>query len=231
MGGVLVLRLDNVHASLGAFAITADVDIKHPQRIAILGPSGGGKSTFLNLIAGFVEPRVGTVFWNDTDMPLYPGDRPISMLFQDNNVFPHLTVFQNVGLGLRPSLRLSLAEKDSIATALHRVGLQGKEDAHPADLSGGQQSRIALARVLVQDNPILLLDEPFAALGPALKRDLLDEVISISQDKTVLMVTHDPEDAKAFADQVIFVADGQVRDPMGVDEIFANPPAAFKDYL
>jgi thiamine transport system ATP-binding protein len=162
-----------------------------------------------------------------------PGKRPVAMLFQDGNLFPHLSVAQNVGLGLRPDLRLDTAQKAEVARAVARVGLSGMQARKPAALSGGQQSRAALARVLVQARPLLLLDEPFAALGPALKGEMLDLVAGLVDEThaTLLMVSHDPSDARRIADQVVLVTDGQAFAPQATGALLDNPPPALRDYL
>lgn len=228
-----MLTFEAVRLEQGTFALTADLSMS-ANVTAVIGPSGGGKSTLLAAVAGFVEPREGRVFWDGADITeLAPGARPVSMLFQDNNLFPHLTVAQNVGLGLQPDLRLAAAQKEAVRTALQQVGLAGFEGRKPNALSGGQQSRAALARVLVSNRPLVLLDEPFAALGPALKDEMLRLVtdVLVAAGKTVVMVTHDPQDALRIADAVVLVADGYAAEPVETQALFANPPTALKDYL
>ena len=162
-----------------------------------------------------------------------PGERPVSMLFQDNNLFPHLTAAQNVGLGLRPDLKLWPEQIDRVAEALESVGLAGLGDRKPAALSGGQQSRVALARVLVSDRDVVLLDEPFAALGPALKDEMLDLVKAKlgALAKTVVMVTHDPADARRVAAQTVLVAEGMAYAPQPTAQLLDNPPPVLAAYL
>ena len=136
-------------------------------------------------------------------------------------------------LGLRPDLRLSLAEKTKVEAALDRVGLGGLGARKPGQLSGGQIGRAALARALLRARPLLLLDEPFAALGPALKADMLDLVAEVAGETgaTLLMVTHDPADAKRIADVTVLVADGVAHPPGPTAELFADPPPALRAYL
>ncbi len=162
-----------------------------------------------------------------------PGARPLTILFQDQNLFPHLTVAENAGLGLRPDLRLTPGQRAEVDRALARVGLQGLAARKPAQLSGGQAGRVALARALLRARPLLLLDEPFAALGPALKAEMLALVAEVAGDTgaTVLMVTHDPADARAFADQCVLVADGLAHPPAATAALFADPPPALRAYL
>jgi len=153
------------------------------------------------------------------------------VLLQDTNLFPRLTIAQEVGLGWRPDLRLDAAQGAGVKAVLEQVGLAGFEARKPGALSGGQQSRAALARVLLADRPIVLLDEPFAALGPGLRAEMLALMRVTLTGRTVLMVTHDPADAQSVADQVILVADGQAQGPVETAALFANPPVALSDYL
>lgn len=233
-----MLRLEHTQIQNGDFALRADLTVETGQIVAVIGPSGAGKSTLIGAVAGFQPVTGGTIAWDGRRIDqLAPGKRPVAMLFQDANLFPHLSIAQNVGLGIRPDLRLTTQQKTQVNAALARVGLDGMETRKPAQLSGGQQSRAALARVLVQDRPLVLLDEPFAALGPALRADMLSlvaqEVAAIGA--TVLMVSHDPEDARQIADSVILVAGGQdggrAHPPVATTELFANPPEALRAYL
>jgi thiamine transport system ATP-binding protein len=229
-----VLQLDHLSLTQGSFRLTADWSAKPKARIAVMGPSGAGKSTLLSAIAGFLTPVAGAIRWNGQDLgPVPPGERPVTILFQDQNLFPHLSVAQNLGLGLRPDLRLSSQDRRRIDDALARTGLQGFGTRRPAQLSGGQASRAALARALLRARPVLLLDEPFAALGPALRHEMLALVGKVADETgaTVLMVTHDPDDARALAGQTAFVADGVVHPPVDTQALLDNPPPALRDYL
>ena len=229
-----MLTLDHLRLTVDDFTLTADWSVEPGARLALIGPSGAGKSTLLMALAGFLAPAEGRILWQGQDLGrVAPGDRPISILFQDQNLFPHLTLTQNLGLGLSPRLRLTAAQGLLIEQALVRVGLPEMGARKPAQLSGGQQGRAALARALLRARPVLLLDEPFAALGPALKADmlaLLDQVAGDTQ-ATVLMVTHDPDDAKGFADKTVLVADGVAHPPQDTRDLFANPPEALRAYL
>lgn len=180
---------------------------------AVVGPSGGGKTTLLHLIAGFEAASSGRLTWNDEDLlPLGPAERPVAMVFQDHNLFPHLTAFENVALGLRPSLRLDRAERDRVREALGAVDLSALADRRPGDMSGGQRQRVALARALVTQKPLLLLDEPFGALDPGLRRAMIALVDRLRRERgfTVVITIHTPEDVLGLADQAAFVADGEV---------------------
>lgn len=229
-----MLDLDGIRVVNDGFDLNADLSIDSGRIVAVIGPSGAGKSTLLNAIAGFLPLSDGRIRWCGQDITdQAPGLRPVAMLFQDGNLFPHLSVAQNVGLGLRPDLRLGATERAEAARAIARVGLAGLESRLPAALSGGQQSRAALARVLVQNRPLLLLDEPFAALGPALKAEMLDLVRGLARETgaTVLMVSHDPNDARRIADQIVLVDAGRALPPQATGALLDNPPAALRDYL
>lgn len=229
-----MLQLDQVVLVQDDFRLTADWHVEQGARVAIIGPSGAGKSTLLSAIAGFFAPVSGAIRWRGRDLADVPlGDRPVSILFQDQNLFPHLTLAQNLGLGLRPNLKLSRDQTTKVETALIRVGLAGLGSRRPAQLSGGQLGRAALARALLRARPVLLLDEPFAALGPALKAEMLALVAEVATETgaAVLMVTHDPRDAQGFAEQTVLVADGMAAAPVATEALFANPPAALATYL
>ncbi len=207
------LTLDRVQFDYQGAPMIFDLAVHPGEILALIGPSGAGKTTLLNLIAGFLTPVSGHILVDGRDIgALAPADRPLTILFQDHSLFDHLTVLQNLTLGLRPSLRLSAAERVQLLAALARVGLSGLEDRLPTQLSGGQRQRVALARSLVRQRPILLLDEPFAALGPAMRRDMLALVDDLRRQTgmTVLLVNHQPEDVRGVADRCAFIHDGRI---------------------
>lgn len=229
-----MLQFDHLTLTRGPFTLTANWSAEAGARIAVIGPSGAGKSSLLSAIAGFLPPKAGAVRWYGQDLaPLPPGERPLTILFQDQNLFPHLTVAQNLGLGLRPDLRLGKAELSQVEHAMERVGLPGLGHRRASELSGGQASRAALARALLRARPMLLLDEPFAALGPALRGEMLALVREVA-DATgalVLLVTHDPADALGLGGQTAFVDAGVVAAPTDTVALLANPPEALSNYL
>lgn len=191
------------------FTLTA----QQGEMIAILGPSGAGKSTLLNLIAGFLPPARGEMTINGQDHThTPPSQRPVSMLFQENNLFTHLTVRQNIGLGMDPGLKLTAKQRQKCDAIAQQMGLTELSDRLPGELSGGQRQRVALARCLVREQPILLLDEPFSALDPALRQEMLQLVKDVCQQKqlTMLMVSHSVEDAASIAPRAVVIADGRI---------------------
>ena len=231
---VLGIQFEDIKLSRGDFTLKADLSIASGDMVALIGPSGGGKSTLLNAIAGFLAPKAGRLRLEGVDMSgIRPAHRPVTLLFQENNLFPHLSVYQNVALGLRPDLKLDTGDKARVHDALDEVGLDGFEDRFPDALSGGQRQRVALARALLRQKPVLLLDEPFAALGPALKTEMLDLVARIvaQQAMTLVMVTHSPSDAARIAEKTVLIADGVASGPYDTAKMLADPPQALRDYL
>ncbi len=229
-----MLHFDKAEFDNGGFRLSADWQVPAGTKLALIGPSGAGKSTLLAGLAGFVPCIQGAVRCDGVDLAgLAPGTRPLTMLFQDHNLFPHLTVAQNVGLGLAPNLHLDAAQHAAVNKVLGRVGLEALGDRKPSALSGGQASRVALARALLRARPLLLLDEPFAALGPGLKAEMLDLVSELLQgtETTLIMVTHDPRDAQKLADQTVFVDQAVAQLPQETGAFFANPSDALARYI
>ena len=208
-----MIRLDNVFLADDALPMTFDLQVAAGERIAIVGPSGAGKSTLLNLIAGFVLPTQGNIWLNgENHTRSAPYERPVSMLFQENNLFPHLTVQQNLALGLKTSLKLTALEQDQIEQVADAVGLTSFLSRLPNSLSGGQKQRVALARCLLRDKPILLLDEPFSALDPELRLEMLNLIDELCHSKnlTLLLVTHQPSELTGKVDRMLRIENGRI---------------------
>ena len=189
------------------------LQVEQGERLAIIGESGAGKSTLLNLIAGFETPTSGQILLNDCDhTQTQPAERPVSMLFQDNNLFPHLTVAQNIGLALAPSLSLNATQQQQVRGIAEKMGIEPLLSRRADQLSGGQKQRVALARTLLRDKPILLLDEPFSALDPIRRHELQQFILDICVERnlTLLMVTHQLEETKNLFTRVVEIREGQV---------------------
>jgi thiamine transport system ATP-binding protein len=187
-----------------------NLTVNKGQIVVVEGRSGIGKSTLLNLVAGFLTPHQGKISWQGQDMTsLPPSNRPLSMIFQSNNLFDHLSCRMNIALGLRPSLSLSNDEWRAVDAVMDDLGIGAIKDRKPDDVSGGQQQRVALARALIradwQDRDLLLFDEPFSALDRETRLDCIEVVkrILASKSMAALMVSHDPEDAKRLGADVI----------------------------
>ncbi|WP_019617160.1 thiamine ABC transporter ATP-binding protein [Psychromonas ossibalaenae] len=190
-----------------------DIEIDTGSIVAVLGASGAGKSTLLNLAAGFIDPLSGDIqIAGESILNVQPYHRPLAMLFQENNLFAHLNVADNIGLGLHPGLKLTLEQKAKVEEICQQVGVEKLQTRLPHQLSGGQRQRVALARCFVQNKPLLLLDEPFSALDPILREEMLAMVkkLAARHKVTVLMVTHHISDALNAASHYLFVDQGQV---------------------
>ncbi len=207
------VRLVDTRLLLGQSSFHFNCEFQAGAVTAIVGPSGAGKSTLLNLVSGFERPDSGAVRILDEDVTrLAPVERPVSLVFQDNNLFSHLDLFTNIGLGIHPALRLKPADRIAISQALERVGLAGYERRLPGTLSGGERQRVAFARALVRRRPVLLLDEPFAALDPGLRTSMVELLKDLHRETgaTVLLVTHDPRDLERLSSHVVFIDGGSV---------------------
>jgi thiamine transport system ATP-binding protein len=190
-----------------------DLEINTGEVMSLIGPSGSGKSTLLNLIAGFLTASSGVIrVGSDEIQALDPGKRPVTIVFQEHNLFPHLDVFTNVAIGIQPSLKLTAQQQEEVMQALQKLSLEGLHKRKPGQLSGGQKQRVALARALVRKHEILLLDEPFAALGPSLREEMIEQVKQLvqNQNMTALLVSHQPADALLASQRIAFINNGQV---------------------
>jgi len=217
---MLTLQSVNYHYQKELF--TFDFAAKQGDIVALMGPSGAGKSTLLALVAGFIEPTDGDIVAGAQSLVgLEAHQRPLAMLFQEHNLFAHLTVRENIGLGLHPGLKLNAEQKQSVVDAAEQVGVGEYLDRLPEQLSGGQRQRVALARCFVQPHRIWLLDEPFSALDPILREEMLALVHKLAKERniTVLMVTHHIGDARSIANKFAFVAQGKVLVADTIDQL------------
>lgn len=207
-----------------------DLEIADGEYFVLLGPSGGGKTTLLRSIGGFIRPDSGTVEIKGKNVDNLPPDkRPTSMVFQGFALFPHMTVNENIGYGLK----LRNIEKDIISEKVTKmmdlVGLSGLSDRKPHELSGGQQQRVQLARALILENDVLLLDEPLSALDAQLRKDMCIELKRLQKTVGIsfVHVTHNQEEAMSVADRIAIIADGEMVEQGTPKEIYSNPKKKF----
>ncbi len=184
---------------------TYNLEVKPSEVVAILGQSGSGKSTLLDIVAGFIEPSAGSVVLDGQELlGLSVEKRPITILFQNHNLFEHLSVQKNILLGVNKTLKDSIEEVEKVQDILKEVGLEAYEHKLASELSGGQQQRVALARILMRREPILLLDEPFSGLDDDTRIEMLELVQKITGEHKLhtIMVTHDIDDCNRIANHI-----------------------------
>jgi spermidine/putrescine transport system ATP-binding protein len=198
--------------------------------VVLLGPSGGGKTTLLNILGGFLEPTAGQVLIDGRDVTqMPPARRPTTTVFQDYALFPHMSIAANVGFGLKMR-GIAKAEREArIGAALDMVGLGHTALRRIHELSGGQRQRIALARALVVDPSVLLLDEPLGALDLKLRRQMQAELKAIQKrvGTTFVHVTHDQEEAMAIGDVIVVMNEGSIEDSGPPEQIYLRPASRF----
>tara|TARA_B100001939_G_scaffold213480_1_gene183648 strand:+ start:338 stop:1006 length:669 start_codon:yes stop_codon:yes gene_type:complete len=208
-----MIKLENISIKLDNFRTKFTVEINEGEWIGIIGQSGAGKSTFLNLIAGFAQPEVGSLLINNIEMRNLPASkRSISSLFQDNNLFPHLSVYQNIAIAIKPNLKLHDNEKKKIFEIIEYLNLSSKIHSSIGTLSGGERQRVALGRVMSSDKKILLLDEPFSQLDPNLRIEMLELLKKIREKKniTIIMAIHTPAEAIDFVSRFLLIKKGEI---------------------
>ena len=237
------LRLDGVSKRFGGTIAVADLSltIARGEAVTLLGPSGCGKTTILRMIAGLETPDTGaieiggaTVYARAARLNLPPEKRNIGMVFQNYAIWPHLTVGENVGFPLRVRRLPAAAVRTRVAQALAMVGLEGLEDRPATRLSGGQQQRVALARGLIHEPALLLLDEPLSNLDAKLREQMRLELKLLQQrlGLTLLYVTHDQSEALGLSDRIVLMQAGRVEQVGGPRELYEQPRTQFvRDFL
>ena len=195
-----MLRIEGLRFSWGEdFHFTYDLSVASGEILAVQGPSGVGKTTLLELIAGFQTPTAGNLTWDDKDLvPLPPWQRPVTTVFQADNLFSHLSCLDNVLIGLGPEERPTPALHTYIDEYFTQLGLEGLQSRMPSQISGGQQQRVALVRALIRARPILLLDESFSALDWDMRKECFDALKTVValHEMAALLVSHDMRDAE-----------------------------------
>jgi spermidine/putrescine transport system ATP-binding protein len=226
------VRIESVTKRFDEVVAVADLSlvIERGSFFAMLGPSGCGKTTTLRMIGGFEDPSAGRIFLGDRDVVgLPPYKRDVNTVFQSYALFPHLTIAENVGFGLRRRGIKGKALATQVASVLAKVGLEGYEKRKPRQLSGGQQQRVALARALVNSPRVLLLDEPLGALDLKLRKQMQLELKAIQHEFgiTFVHVTHDQEEAMTMADTIAVMSGGRIEQLGTPSELYERPRTAF----
>jgi len=226
------VTLEAIHHSYGSTEVFRNLDlrIQSGELLSLLGPSGCGKTTLLRMLAGFIEPDSGKVFFADEDVTrLAVHRREVGMVFQDYALFPDRSVLDNVMFGLRARKVPAAAARKKAIEMLERVGLQEFASQKPQSLSGGQRQRVAMARALVIEPKLLLLDEPLSALDAGLRSELRHLVRQLQREFgiTTVFVTHDQEEALAISDQVAVMQAGSIIQMAKPQEVYREPTSAF----
>ena len=235
----IILRTEDLHKSFGKLEVLKGITttIRRGEVVSIIGPSGGGKSTFLRCLNLLEEPTSGKVYFKDEDIT----DKKVSnakfrqsigMVFQNFNVFPNMTVLENVTLAPTLEKKIPKAQAREEAMALlTRVGLADKADEYPRKLSGGQKQRLAIVRAMAMHPEVMLFDEPTSALDPEMVKEVLSVIEDLTRSgMTVLIVTHEMGFAREVSDRVLFICDGIIKEEGSPDQIFTCPhdPATIK---
>ncbi|MCP2328798.1 iron(III) transport system ATP-binding protein [Hamadaea flava] len=232
---MIPIRLDHVSKTYAAApeaepAISADLTIQAGEFFTLLGPSGCGKSTLLRMVAGFVAPTTGSIWFGDREVTrLAPHKRGIGMVFQNYALFPHMTVAENVAYGLKIRRAARESRDSQVAAALSMVGLDGMGSRGIDQLSGGQQQRVALARAVVIQPDLLLLDEPLSNLDAKLREETRTQIREVQETSgtTAVYVTHDQAEAMAISDRIAVLADGRAHQIDEPRRIYRQPATSF----
>ncbi|BDE97324.1 amino acid ABC transporter ATP-binding protein [Raoultibacter timonensis] len=237
----IVVRIEDLHKSFDDNEVLRGIDlaVRRGEVVVILGPSGSGKSTMLRCVNLLEKPTGGRIFFEDTEITAKKTDinavrAKVGMVFQNFNLFPHLTAKKNVMLAQQKVLKRSREEAERVAVdQLTRVGLGDRIDYKPSELSGGQQQRVAIARALAMDPHVMLFDEATSALDPELVRDVLGVMKELAKGgMTMMVVTHEMGFARDVADRVIFMDGGVIVEEGTPEAVFDNPQSdRTKDFL
>ncbi len=230
--GEPIIRMEGVGKWFGKFQVLCDVnlEVRPGERIVVCGPSGSGKSTLIRCINRLEAVQQGRIVVDGIDLTAAKRNadavrREVGMVFQQFNLFPHLTILQNCTLAPMRSRGMGKDEAEAIAMKyLTRVRIPEQAGKYPSQLSGGQQQRVAIARALCMTPKIMLFDEPTSALDPEMVKEVLDTMIGLAEDgMTMLCVTHEMGFARSVADRVIFMADGRIVEQAPPQRFFGNP--------
>lgn len=229
---MIKVKVENLKKSFGSLEVLKDInmEVKEGEVVCLIGPSGSGKSTFLRCLNKLEEPTGGVIIVDDYDLMAKTSDinkirENIGMVFQQFNLFPHLSVLQNIMLAPVDRKRMTKEQAEEKAKKLlDRVGLLEKADVYPASLSGGQQQRVAIARALAMEPDIMLFDEPTSALDPEMVGEVLEVMKQLAAEgMTMVVVTHEMGFAREVADRVVFMDGGYIVEEGTPEEVFGNP--------
>ena len=228
----LAVEVRGLSKWFGQHQVLSDIDlsVRRGERIVICGPSGSGKSTLIRCINGLEEYQIGRVVVNGCELlrqsrSIHTIRQDVGMVFQQFNLFPHLTILQNCTLAPRWVRHVPKGEADELAmTYLKRVRIPEQAHKYPAQLSGGQQQRVAIARALCMNPKVMLFDEPTSALDPEMVSEVLDTMVTLADDgMTMLCVTHEMNFARRIANTVVFMDQGRIVEANSPQEFFSNP--------
>lgn len=227
-----MLRILNMSKTFASQIALQDVslDVRDGEFFSLLGPSGCGKTTLLRIIGGFETPTSGQILWNDLPLQhIRPQDRPFNMVFQRYALFPHYSVYENVAFGLKVKKVDSTSIKKRVDGALHLVGLTKYRDRLPETLSGGQAQRVAVARAIVNEPKILLLDEPLSALDLKMREHMQTELRDLQRRLgiTFILVTHDQDEAMALSDRIGVMNQGFLEQVSTPQDLYEHPATHF----
>lgn len=227
-----LLELVNISKSFGEDLVLDDLnlEIREKEFLTLLGPSGCGKTTTLRIIGGFEAPDTGKVIFEGRDITQVPANRRnLNTVFQNYALFEHMNVEENIAFGLRISNKSDAYIRDKIRYALKLVNLEGFEKRKPRSLSGGQRQRIAIARAIVNEPRLLLLDEPLGALDLKLRQDMQYELIRLKEELgiTFVYVTHDQDEALTMSDKIVVMNQGYIQQMGTPEDIYNEPENAF----
>ena len=229
---MIKVKVENLKKNFGSLEVLKDInmEVKEGEVVCLIGPSGSGKSTFLRCLNKLEEPTAGVIIVDDYDLMAKTSDinkirENIGMVFQQFNLFPHLSVLQNIMLAPVDRKRMTKEQAEEKAKKLlDRVGLLEKADVYPASLSGGQQQRVAIARALAMEPDIMLFDEPTSALDPEMVGEVSEVMKQLAAEgMTMVVVTHEMGFAREVADRVVFMDGGYIVEEGTPEEVFGNP--------
>tara|TARA_Y100000741_G_scaffold82251_1_gene60325 strand:+ start:3971 stop:4663 length:693 start_codon:yes stop_codon:yes gene_type:complete len=208
-----MLKINKLKYKIEKASFEFDFELKSSQLVGVIGKSGSGKSTLFNLLSGFLKPKEGSIYFSDKNITnLKPFDRDISILFQDHNNFNHLTIFENIILGIDSDMKRTSNNLKLVRSIMKKVSLNIDLDKKVSNLSGGEQQRVSIARSLLRKKSILLLDEPFNSLDPGLRKILYEDIktMSFSHKLITLISSHLIEELRNVTDKFLFIHQGKV---------------------